>query len=212
MDIVTSVTRQGRRYLITFNDERTLRVPYSLFQERPLVLGDAVELPEYEDWLLLREYRHALERAVAFLAIRARSQKEITQKLLAAGYLPATAEMVVYKLQTLKLLSDDDFAAQWAASRSSKLLGRGRIAMELRQKGIGKEEIEAAIEPLDDDRERETARQLAVKLSSRYVGDPKGSGLRKLCQALQRRGFSYGVAIAAAKAALVADGTEDEEE
>ena len=70
----------------------------SVYQERPLQVNEAVDPEEYSRWVTLRQYRSALEKAVSLLAVRARGQWEIEQKLKSAGYAPETVEMVVLKL------------------------------------------------------------------------------------------------------------------
>ena len=75
MDIITAITKERGRLRIVVNEDSEVLVPVSLFRERPLSVGDAIDMEEYDQWLLLRQYRHALDRAVAFLAGRARSRR-----------------------------------------------------------------------------------------------------------------------------------------
>ena len=68
MDMITAITRERGRLRVTINDDSEVLVPLSLFRERPLTVGEPIDMEEYDQWLLLRQYRHALDRAVAFLA------------------------------------------------------------------------------------------------------------------------------------------------
>ncbi|MBQ8536952.1 MAG: MoaD/ThiS family protein, partial [Clostridia bacterium] len=77
MDLITQVEKQRGKMRVVVNDETTIMVPISLFRERPLQEGDEIELAEYDNWLMIRQYRHALDRAVVFLTARARSNKEV---------------------------------------------------------------------------------------------------------------------------------------
>jgi len=86
MDIITGIRKERGRYRVTVNDSEDIIVPLSLLRERPLKEGQPIDLAEYDNWLMLRQYRHALDRAVAYLASRARSRREVEQKLQQAGY------------------------------------------------------------------------------------------------------------------------------
>ncbi|MGN1370213.1 MAG: regulatory protein RecX, partial [Aristaeellaceae bacterium] len=136
MDVITAIKKERGRFRVTINDSEDILVPISLLRERPLKENQPIDLEEYDNWLMVRQYRFALDRAVGYLAARARSKQEIEQKLLQAGYRPCTVEMVLYKLEREHLLNDADFARQWVESRAHHKLGRSRIALELRRKGI----------------------------------------------------------------------------
>lgn len=202
MDIVTGLEKQRGKIRMIINEDTTILVPMSLFRERPFQMGDPIDMDDYDHWLMLRQYRHALDRAVVFLTARARSKKEVERKLLQCGYLPSTVEMVLLKLETMNILNDADFAAQWVEARGDKLLGKRRIQQELRQKGISQEEADAAISSLDDDSQQEQANRLAAKLASRYAKDEPRKAVQKLMQALVRRGFDWETAKQATSNAL----------
>lgn len=202
MDVIAEIHRERGKMRVLLEGGEELRVPLSLFRERPLTPGETLELADYDQWLLLRQYRHALDRAVVYLTARARSRREMETRLLRCGYRPATVEMVLYKLEREQLLNDSDFARQWVESRSGRTLGRRRIAQELRGKGISQTDAEAALSQVADEEETAACRRLAEKLATRYQnGDPR-RGLQKLTEALVRRGFSWQDARAAAQEAL----------
>lgn len=195
MDVITAIHKERGKMRITISESDELLVPISLFRERPLQEGQPIDMDDYDHWLMLRQYRHALDRAVAFLASRARSRKEIEDKLLRCGYRPCTVEMVLYKLETENLLDDADFAQQWVESRVNHKLGRNRIAQELRRKGIAAEEAEAALEQIDPDAQLDAAIQLVEKALSRGKPeeDPRKTAAR-ITAMLARRGFGWDVA------------------
>lgn len=99
MDVIATLRKERGKMRITLESGQELLVPLSLFHERPLAPGQALDLDAYDQWLLLRQYRHALDRAVGYLAARARSRHELESRLLRCGYRPATVEMVLYKLE-----------------------------------------------------------------------------------------------------------------
>lgn len=202
MDLITSIEKQRGKMRIVVNDETTMMVPISLFRERPLQSGDPIDLAEYDQWLMTRQYRHALDRAVVFLTARARSVKEVENKLLQCGYLPSTVEMVIYKLETMNILNDQDFADQWVEARSTKCLGKRRIQQELMKKGVSKQLSEEALQRIDETSQKDQAVSLASKLASRYINDEPRKAAQKLIQALVRRGFEWDIAKEAASSVV----------
>lgn len=208
MEVIEAIRRERGKVRITVGSEEVL-VPLALFRERPLEEGQPLDLEEYDNWLMVRQYRHALDRAVGYLAARAHSCREIEQKLTRIGYRPCTVEMVIYKLQKENLLDDADFARQWVEARSGHSLGRQRIALELRRKGISAAEAEAALEDIDDEDQLAGAVRLVEKnLHRAKPGEDPRKTAARLTAMLARRGYGYDVAKEAIQQAL--SGLEDE--
>ena len=195
MDMITAITRERGRLRVIINDDSEVLVPLSLFRERPLTVGEPIDMEEYDQWLLLRQYRHALDRAVAFLAGRARSRREMEERLLRSGYRPCTVEMVLYKLEKEGLLDDADFARQWVDARSARRMGRGRIAQELRRKGVSARAAEDALEGRSEEEQLEGAIVLVEKAMTRTPSgeDPRKTAAR-ITAMLARRGYDYDTA------------------
>lgn len=195
MDMITAIKKERGHFRLTLDSGQTVTVSAELFRERPFSEGDLIHLEEYDEWLLPRQYRAALDRAVALLAQRAHSRGEIEQKLLHAHYRPATVEMVLYKLQREGLLDDADFARQWAASRVSHRLGNRRIAQELRRKGVSADDIEEALSDIDEDEQLNAAIALTEKALQRAKpGDDPRRIAQRITGMLARRGYSWDVA------------------
>lgn len=206
MDIITRITRQHGKMQIVISEQETIVVPLSLFRERPLTEGQPINLEEYDNWLMVRQYRHALDRAVACLAARAHSKHEIEQKLLRVGYRPCTVEMVLYKLEREHLLNDADFARQWVEARSGRKMGRSRIAQELRRKGIDADEAEEALSAIGEDAQLADAIALAEKAAARAKSDenPRKT-YQRIAAMLARRGFRWDITKEALAQVLQAD-------
>ncbi len=203
MDVITAIKKERGKYRITVNDSDDLLVPVALMRERALKEGQPIDLEEYDNWLMVRQYRFALDRAVGYLAARACSTREIEQKLLHAGYRPCTVEMVLYKLQRESLLDDADFARQWVESRQTHKLGRSRIAQELRRKGVSQEEAEEALSVIDDDVQLSDAVALAEKAAARIKpGEDPHKAANRIAGMLARRGYSWDIAKEAIQQAL----------
>lgn len=203
MDVITGIRKERGKYRVTVNESDDVVVPVSLMQERPLKEGQALDLEEYDNWLMVHQYRFALDRAVGYLAARARSKREIEQKLLQAGYRPSTVEMVIYKLQRENLLDDADFARQWVESRQHHKLGRSRIAQELRRKGVSQEEADEALSTIEDEDQLAGAIALAEKAAARIKpGEDMRKAASRIASMLARRGFSWDIAKEAIQHAL----------
>lgn len=195
MDVITAIKKERGRFRVTINDSEDILVPISLLRERPLKENQPIDLEEYDNWLMVRQYRFALDRAVGYLAARARSKQEIEQKLLQAGYRPCTVEMVLYKLEREHLLNDADFARQWVESRAHHKLGRSRIALELRRKGISAEEAKEALSAIDDEDQLAGAIALAEKAAARIKpGEDPRKAASRIAAMLARRGYAWDIA------------------
>ena len=195
MDVITAIKKERGKYRVTINEAEDVLVPLALMRERPLKEGQPLNLEEYDHWLMVRQYRFALDRAVGYLAARARSTREIEQKLLQAGYRPCTVEMVIYKLQRENLLDDADFARQWVESRQTHKLGRSRIAQELRRKGVSQEEAEEALSVIDDEDQLAGAVALVEKAAARIKpGEDMRKASSRIAGMLARRGYSWDIA------------------
>jgi regulatory protein len=134
-----------------------------------------------------------MNMALRFLAVRARSVKEIRAKLADKGVDVPVLEKVIEKLLDLNYLDDAEFAGQWTRHLAFNLLyGDRRIEASLREKGIPDEIIRKAI---SDNRE-----ELGEKAALRRVLNKKIKGLEagnldrkqraRLARMLAGRGFS----------------------
>ncbi len=203
MEVITAIKKERGKYRVTLNESEDVIVPVSLMRERPLKEGQQLDLEEYDQWLMVRQYRFALDRAVGYLAARARSKREIVQKLLLAGYRPCTVEMVIYKLEREQLLDDADFARQWVEARSARKLGKGRIAQELRRKGISQDEAESALCAIEDEDQLAGAVALASKAAARIKpGEDSRKAASRIAGMLARRGYSWDIAKEAIRQAM----------
>jgi len=185
-------TLKGRRVRIVLDNGEKYTLLRSAYTERPLVPGDPVDPQEYASWVLLRQYRSALDKAVAMLAIRPCSRGEIEQKLRRTGYSADTVEMVLTKLESNDLLNDQEFAGLWAQHRAGQKYGPHRILQELKQKGVSAEDMSQALEELPEEELQETAVQLAAKgLRRARAGEDPRKTQQRVMAALVRRGFSW---------------------
>ncbi len=107
------------------------------------------------------------------------------------------ADEIVERYREVGLLDDAALAAMIARTRHAE---RGQapraIAQELRRKGFEQEDIESALEPLDAETQRETARALAAARWARLDGTPYEARVRRIVGYLGRKGYSPSLAFA----------------
>jgi regulatory protein len=137
----------------------------------------------------------AKEKALRLLDRRDMSKKELTDKLIEKGVSPDDAQRAADRMEELGFIDDGRYAGLVVRHYASKGYGLRRIREELYRRGIPREEWEAALEDLKVPDET-VDRLLRLKLRGR---DEDPAGLKKACEALSRRGFSWEEIQAAAE-------------
>ena len=124
-------------------------------------------------------------RALQCLARRDYCRAELRERLAAEAESAEQLDALLDSLQNERLLSDTRYAALRVAVRASRY-GNARLRQELRQKGVGDEDIAAALPQGGDERERCRA------VWARKFGAPPMSAQERARQMrfLQYRGFS----------------------
>jgi len=143
------------------------------------------------------------DRALRLLSFRARSSREMRDRLLRAGFAQETVEAEVQRLEAVSLLDDERFAEDFTRSSVNyRKLGRRSVRAGLVAKGVDRTTIEAAVADLDEASEQERADALASSRARRYVGKERAAAFASLAGFLMRRGFDPWVARTAAGRAL----------
>lgn len=131
------------------------------------------------------------ESAFRLLDFRARSEKELRDRLARKGFGLEVIGKTMEGLKASRLIDDVEFGRQWAESRQnfrpqSAFLTR----RELKDKGLSEEAIAQAVENYDD---YENALSAARPRAMKYTGIEYPIFQRRIGSFLQRRGFGYGV-------------------
>ncbi len=133
----------------------------------------------------------AYQQALLFLSYRARSTSEIRQNLRKHKIPEEAIEQTVARLQAERLADDDQFAKGWVENRSTfRPRSRRALAVELKQKGVPDEAVQAALSGLD---EEALAYEAGLKRARRLESLDWNEFRTKLSEYLARRGFSYRV-------------------
>ncbi len=178
-----------------------------------LHVGQLLTDAECEDLRRQGTAEQAYERALTFLGYRPRSAEEISRYLTGKQVPEDVIAQVVARLAEAGLLDDRAFARYWVENRESfRPRGSAALRYELRRKGIGDEDIKAAIGDLD---ETDAAYRVAQSQALRLGQADRATFRRRLGGFLSRRGFSYatvrGVIDRLWREKLARDGAEGEQ-
>ncbi len=132
-----------------------------------------------------------------------RTRAQLADALRRRGVPSEAAETVLGRFAEVGLIDDATFAAAWVESRHyGRGLGRRALAAELGRRGIGREDVEAAVDQLSPETERATALALVERRLAATSGQPYPTRVRKLAGMLARKGYSAGVAFSVVREAL----------
>ena len=123
--------------------------------------------------------------ALRLLTRRDHSRAELGAKLAAQAESEEQLQQVLDTLQAERLLSDHRYASQRVVARGRRY-GNARLSQELRQRGVGDEDIVAALPEAGDETER--CRAIWAKKFGRPPQSPEERA--KQMRFLQYRGFS----------------------
>lgn len=135
-------------------------------------------------------------RALGLLDQRARSRKELRDRLVAADFEPDVVDTVVDDLAGAGLVDDEAFAKEWVRQRHAR---RGKSAralnLELKEKGVEAADRAIALEQITEESEEAVARQVAEKKARTLKRAPadrheRDKFLRRIVGTLARRGYS----------------------
>lgn len=169
-----------------------------------LKVGQTVTEGYLSEIQLESEKNTAFDKALTHLSATRKTEKQIREYLTGKGYLSAVIEYAIEKLRSYNFLNDGEYAEAYVESAAKRKGGR-LIRMELRGKGVSDEEIDAALSAQEEGAEERAAKEILSKYMRGKTCDT--ATLQKAYRYLLGKGFDYD----AAKAALSAYGTEEEE-
>ena len=145
-----------------------------------------------------------------------KTRQQLADLLEKRGVPDAAAETVLDRFGEVGLIDDAAFARAWVSSRQSgRGLARRALQAELRAKGVDPDVAAEAVDVVDDDVERESARRLVDRRVRGMSRLDRATATRRLIGMLARKGYGGGLAAAVVRealdsAALDADGGDDE--
>lgn len=148
---------------------------------------------------------HAVARRIVLrqLAMGPRTRHQLEDKLRDRGCAADVARQVLDRMTEVGLVDDEAFAEMFVRSRQeTKGLAAGALRHELRQKGVAEEVVDAALEEIDPEREKEQARALVARRLRTMRGLDRDAQQRRLAGFLARKGYGPGVSYQVVREAL----------
>ena len=206
MAVITAITPQVKdktRCNIEIDGRFYCGMKLETVMQNRLKAGIVVTPEELSRMQLESEKQTALDKALHYITVSMKTEREIRKYLEKKGYLQDVSDYVVEKMKGYGFLDDAAYSAAYVGS-ASKRKGRRLIAAELRRKGVSDEEISGAIEGIEG--EEESAKRILEKYLRGKTVDRKA--LQKAYAYLIGKGFEYDTA----RAALQSFGGEDDED
>ena len=189
---ILQIAKSGRKISIMLDNNDLVWLAKQDFDTCFLSEGDEIDDDSFYKMIRLFQYPRALNQAVALLARRPCSKKEIERKLIMNRYMKDTIDLVLYKLNKEKLIDDQIFSEQWFSYRSSQKYGPSRIRMELKQKGISDDIIHNVMSGFSDSGFNENAVNLAKRAWLRIKpGEDRNRNRQKIIACLVRKGYGW---------------------
>jgi regulatory protein len=148
----------------------------------------------------------ARQICLELLSSNPRTRTQLAGALRKRGVPDEVADTILGRFAEVGLIDDGAFARAWVESRhhSRGLAGR-MLAAELHQRGVGDEDVQAAVGTLGPDEEVQTARKLVAKRIAASRGRPLPARARQLVGLLARKGYPAGLAYRVVREALEQD-------
>jgi regulatory protein len=193
MSCITGIerSRQRRRaFLIYIDHDFFCEAEQAVVDKLGLKVGQPVEPEELKALIHKEKLARAREKCLRLLDIKARTQKELAQRLQRDG---VEAEIITAVLTTLRqsgLIDDEAYARAFVRERiGRKAQGFRRLQAGLLKKGINRRSIDAAWQEVDAGEESTRCASVARKKMPAYQTLPISVAKRRLSAFLIRQGF-----------------------
>lgn len=186
--------RRADRYVAAFTDGTEITVNAAQIADFGLYSGRELQPEELEELRGALELNSAKTRALRILGSRNLSAREIEKRLTERGISDLSAKMTVEWLEEVGAINDVEYASSIVNYYATKGYGPARIRDELYKRGIPRDLSDAAMNGAGADKEA------AYDFIKKKLGDSREEiDIRKVTQALYRRGFAFEDAISAVR-------------
>ena len=206
MPEITGVRERRDRARIFVDGAFWAEIDAAVAAERGLREGVALSIEELSEARVAGERALAMNRALGFLGYRARSEREVRDRLRRYGYGDQTVESVVERLEELGYLDDEEFARLVAREKARKY-GPRRVLAELRKSGVGAENAQDAVD--EEFAGRSELQEAFSAAERRYNRGGSETEARRVYGFLMRRGYSAEVCSEVAREYRGASGAEE---
>ncbi len=185
--LVPSQKVQGR-WLLTFEDGTKLKLTDKEMVDFSLYPGLDVPEAALEQLKDAAGASAARRRAANILSARPLSRKELEKRLIEKGETPAHAAAACDDLERLGYLNDAQYAKTLAQYYVNRGYGPRKVRDELYRRGVPREFWDGALEDLEENDDA-LDRFVASRLSR--VENPDRKDIKRVSDALMRRGYSW---------------------
>lgn len=141
----------------------------------------------------------------------ARPRAALATALRQRGIPDEVAGVVLDRFVEVGLIDDEAYAAAFvAAKHRDRALGVSALRTELRRKGVDEVIVDAAVQTVDSDAERDRARALISRRVDAAMGSGVPAARRRLVGLLARRGYSAELSSQVVDEALADYGAEQD--
>ena len=159
-----------------------------------LKVGEVISPERLSEIQLESEKNVALDKALTHISASKKTEKQVRDFLRGKGYLPAVCDYVLEKMRGYGFVDDKDYAKDYVQFSASKKGGK-LIKMELKAKGVGEDEIDAALDGLEAEQQFQAARRILEKYMRGKTADRET--LAKAYRHVMSKGFDYDTAKSA---------------
>ena len=203
MPVVRSIEqRRGGTALVGVDDADPVELPLEALLEHNLHENRQLEPERWKRIVFEGRHRVAVRRGLEFLAKRRRTRADLREHL-ADTVSDTEVDRAVARIEELGYLDDRAWARAYVAQPRSRGRGRSMLTRELRTRGIGDQDLDAALEGHDEHAEALAAARKRVRALRSLAPDVRE---RRLYGYLQRRGFRHETIRAAMAAASATSG------
>ncbi len=181
--------RSNKRLSVFVDGEFAFSLDRTTVRQFGLKEGQPIDARLLTEVVLEDQWRHCRNYVLLLLSYRARSEKELRQRLTKKGYSPGVMERVLTELKQQGLVDDEKLARDYVVARVTiGHKGTHQVKQELLKMGFKPEAIIAALQSAPD--ETEAAKMVLEYFLPRYRRLDPFTRKRRLAGLLARRGFS----------------------
>lgn len=197
--VITRLTpKRGRadRVTVYLEGSASFDLAAGLVDRTALHVGNTLTVEDQERLLEADAPYRARERALALLAVRERSRREVGLRLQSAGFHPEVVADTVDWLEKLGYLDDRRFVERYASEKLAQGWGERRVRAELLRKGVERQVVDEGLGATTEARaggvqDLEAVTSLARRrFAGQFAMDPE-TGKRRLAGFMARRGYDW---------------------
>lgn len=185
---IKAQVKRADRVSVFVDGKYALSLNYSQVLDQKIRTGLEVDNAKLAELKQCSDFGKAYERALNYVTLRPRSEREVRDYARKKQWSPADTEVIVSKLRTRNYINDSNFARAWVESRmAGKKTSARKLKLELKQKGVAEDIIKNALDNAEFADSDALSSLISKKLRlAKYAADPQ-----KLMLYLVRQGFGY---------------------